>query len=81
MILFLVAEIIMVSGCFYYIIIFCIIYSKSQKSLFINYIYSLLEGLTISLVIVVIIVTTRQIGIRCSNLYLYNISKYLNEKF
>ena len=81
MVTFLLTEIILVFGCFYYIIIFCIIYSKSQKSLFINYIYSLLEGLLTSLIITISIVVTRKIGICYSNSYLYNTSKYLNDKF
>ena len=81
MVIFLVTEIILVSGCSYYIILFCIIYSKSQKSLVINYIYSLFEGLAISLIVTFLIVITRKIGISCSSEKLYNTSKYLNEKF
>ena len=79
--LFFVTEIVLVSFYFYYIVIFCIVYSKSQKSLFINYIYSLLEGLITSLIITIIIVITRKSGIHFSNPYLYNTSKYINNKF
>jgi len=79
--IFFITEIILVSGCFYYIVIFFIVYSKSQKSLLINYIFSLLEGLITSLIITIIIVITRKIGIRSSNSYLYNTSKFINNKF
>ena len=81
MFFFLLIEIVLVSGCFYYIVIFCILYSKSQKSLFINYLYSLLEGLITSIIITFIVVITRQIGIHYSNSYFYNTSKYINNKF
>ena len=81
MLFFFITEIVLVSVCFYYIIIFCIIFSKSQKSLLINYIYSLLEGLITSLIITIIIVITRKSGIHFSNPYLFNTSKYINNKF
>ena len=81
MLFFFITEIVLVSVCFYYIIIFCIIFSKSQKSLLINYIYSLLEGLITSLIITIIIVITRKMGIHFSNSYLYNTSKFINSKF
>lgn len=44
---FFIGEVILVSGCFYYIVIFCIIYSRSKGSLMINYILSLVEGLIV----------------------------------
>ena len=81
MVLFIIMELLLIGGCFYYIVIFCIIYSKSQKSLFVNYLYSLLEGLITSLIITILIVITRQIGISFKNSYFYNTSKYINEKF
>ena len=81
MLLFIITEIILVGGCFYYIVIFGILYNKSKISLLTNYFYSLLEGLLTSLIITIIIVITRQIGILYSNSYFYNTSKYLNDKF
>jgi hypothetical protein len=81
MILFIITIFILVSGCFYYIVIFCIIYSKSQVSLLTHYILSLVEGLITSVVITLLIVVLRKIGITCSNNYIYNTSKFLNEKF
>ena len=80
-IFFLICEIIIIMGCFYYIVIFCIVYSNSKGSLIINYLSSLLEGLIISIVISIIILVTRKIGLSCFNKYLYNISKYINTKF
>ena len=81
MIIFILIVIILVGGSFYYIVIFCIIYSKSQKSLFINYLYSLLEGLIKSLIVTVVIVISRQVGIIFKSSYIYNTSKYINENF
>ena len=81
MFLFIIIQIILVGGCFYYIVIFCIIYSKSQLSLLTNYFYSLLEGLITSLIVTFVIVVCRKIGIKFKCSYLYNTSKYLNEKF
>ena len=78
---FIIEEIVLIGVCFYYILIFCIIYNKSQVSLFVNYIYSLIEGFLTSLSITLVIVITRQLGIHFSNCYLYNASKFINEKF
>ena len=78
---FFISEIILVSGCYYYIVIFCIVYSKSKDSLIINYLTSLLEGLITSTAIIIIILVTRKIGLACLNRYLYNTSKYINNKF
>ena len=78
---FIITIFILVSGCFYYIVIFCIIYSKSQVSLLTNYLLSLLEGLITSLIITILIVLTRKIGISFSNSYIYNTSKFINKKF
>ena len=81
MVFFIITIFILVSGCFYYIVIFCIIYSNSQVSLLTNYLLSLLEGLITSLIITILIVLTRKIGISCSNSYIYNTSKFINKKF
>ena len=81
MFIFLVKEIIIISICFYYITIFCIIYSYSRKSLLFNYFSSLFEGFLTSLVITISIVIIRKIGLAYTNRYLYNTSKYINNKF
>ena len=80
-IFFLFSEIIIISACFYYIVIFFIVYSYSKISLIINYLYSLLEELITSISISIIIVVTRKIGISCSNKIIYNVSKFINNKF
>jgi hypothetical protein len=81
MFLFILNEIILVAACFYYIVIFCIVYSKSQMSLLINYLYSLLEGLIKSLIVTATIVICRQLGLIFKSSYIYNTSKYINENF
>ena len=81
LIFFFIIEIIIIFCCFYYVVIFCIIYSKSKGSLMINYLTSLLEGLITSIAISIIILVTRKIGLACANQYLYNTSKYINNKF
>ena len=78
---FFFSEVIIISCCYYYIVIFCIVYSKSKGSLMVNYLTSLLEGLITSISITIVILTTRKIGLACSNHYLYNTSKFINEKF
>ena len=78
---FFICKIILISGCFYYIVIFCIVYSKSKGSLIINYLTSLLEGLITTIAITIIILITRKIELVCQNKNLYNTSKYINNKF
>ena len=78
---FLFSEIIIISACDYYILIFCFIYRFSQVSLLINYIMSLVEGITISFAITIIILCSRVIGLRCLNKTFYNLSKYINDNF
>ena len=80
-IFFFFCEIILISGCFYYIVIFCIVYNKSRGSLIINYLSSLFEELIVSVSISIIIVGTRKIGLSCLNKNTYNISKYINNKY
>ena len=79
--LYFIFKLLIIGLSFYYMVTFCIIYNKSQKSLLINYIISLLESLITSLVISMIIVITRKIGIIYANNRFYNASKYINNKF
>ena len=81
MFIFFIKEVIVIAICFYYIVIFCIIYSYSRKSLLFNYFSSLVEGLITSLIIAIIITIIRKIGLSYTNKYFYNASKYLNDKF
>ena len=81
MIFFFISEIIIFSFCFYYVVIFCSVYTQTQISLLITYFASLLEGVVKAIIISILIVITRKIGINYLNIYSYNISKYLNEHF
>ena len=79
--LYFIFELFIISLSFYYIVIFCIVYNKSQISLLINYLISLLESLITSIIISIIIVLTRKIGIIYTNNRIYNTSKYLDKNF
>ena len=65
----------------YYITIFCIIYSKSQISIMINYIYGVFESLIISLVVSIIITIMRYWSIKYKWIRIYRSSQYLYNKF
>ena len=78
---FFISQLIIVGICLYYIVIFCILYSRSQKSLIVNFCYSLVESIITSFGITIIILITRKIGLSCANKELYNTSKYINAKF
>ena len=74
-------ELFIIFFCFYYLIIFTIIYSYSKNSLLFNFLYSLIEKIIQSLIISISIATIRKIGLTFSNRYIYNTSKYINDKF
>ena len=80
-IIFIILEIMIIIGCFYYISIFFILYNKTRKSLLINYMVSIIEMLLKSLIVPIIITITRKIGISYKNIYLYNFSKFIDEHF
>ena len=80
-ILFFIFQIFIFAISSYYIVIFCILYSKSRKSLIINYCYSLIESIITDFGISLIILVTRKIGLVCLNKELYNFSKFINYKF
>ena len=79
--IFFIIEILIVLWGYYYICIFFIIYSQSRKSLLINFITSLIEGLIKSLIVIVAIVITRRVGLICKSKNIYNTSKYIDENF
>ena len=79
--IYIFKEIIIIIFCFYYLIIFTIVYSYSKMSLLYNYLYSLIEQLIESLIISIIVSITRKISLKISSRYLYNTSKYVNDKF
>ena len=78
---FFILEIALIGLCYYYIVIFFIIYSRSKGSLTINYLTSLIEGLITSIGISIIILLARKIGLACLNKHIYNASKFINNKF
>ena len=79
--LYIFKEIFIILISFYYLIIFTIVYSYSKISLLYNFLYSLIEKILESLIISIIIAFTRKISIQFSNRYIYNTSKYINDKF
>ena len=79
--IFFTIEILIILWGYYYIVIFFIIYSKSRKSLFINFINSICEELIKSLIVIAAIVLTRRIGFICKNSYIYNTSKFIDDNF
>jgi branched-subunit amino acid transport protein len=78
---FLICELIIIFGCFYYAVIFFIIYNKSIGSLIVNYLSSLFESFLTAIIISIMIVSTRKFGLVFSNKELYNTSKYINNYF
>ena len=79
--IFIIIELMIILGCFYYIIIFFVVYIQSTKSLLINYLVSLLESLLIEVGISSIIIAMRKIGIEYKNVYMYNTSKFIDINF
>ena len=59
-IIFIINEVLIISLCFYYIIIFCIVYSYSRLSLLYNYFISLLEDILKEIVITLLISSLRK---------------------
>ena len=67
--------------CTYYLFIFCAIFHKIQKNLFVNYILSSLWSLGFTVFICLFVTITRKISINKRNKKLYIISKFIDEKF
>ena len=80
-ILFLLIELCIIFFSYYYLLIFCTIYSQSQISLLKNYIFSIIEDILISLIITIIIIILRKLGLILKNKYLYNTSIYIDFHF
>ena len=78
---FFISQLLIIATSMYYIVIFGILYSRSQKSLIVNFCYSLVETIITSFGIALIILITRKIGLSCAIKELYNTSKYINSKF
>ena len=80
-ILFLIIEIGFIFFTFYYFLIFCTVYNKSQISVLNNYLISIIEDVIIGLIVTFIIVVLRKISLYFKNKYLYNTSKYIDVHF
>ena len=78
---FFMCEILIICSSFYYTVIFFIIYSRSIGSLIVNYFSSLFESFLTSIIICIIIVSTRKIGLVFLSKKLYNTSKYINNYY
>jgi len=65
----------------YYITIFCIIYSKTNLSILINYIFGILESMAFTFGLTVIITIMRFLSIKYNCITIYRSSQYLNDKF
>ena len=64
-----------------YLLIFCQIYKKSQGSLLINYLMSLIESLSYSVGISLLICILRFLGLKYKLKYIYRTSVFIDDKF
>jgi len=78
---FILSELTVIICSSYYIIIFSIVYSKSQKSLISNYILSLIERYAKSIFVIFLVSGSRKIAISIKSVYLYNTSQYIYAHF
>ena len=67
-------------GCVYYLLIFCSIYKKIQKNLFINYIIGTLWSFGYKILLSILSTVLRKIALTRRYRRLYIISKFINEK-
>ena len=65
----------------YYLTIFCIVYSETQLSFLMNYIIGVIDSLLLSIFFSFITSFLRYVSLKFKFKQLYNISKYLYEKF
>ena len=65
----------------YYLTIFCIVYSETQLSFLTNYIIGVIDSLLLSIFFSFITSFLRYVSLKFKFKQLYNISKYLYEKF
>ena len=79
--IFFIIQYIMIIFMVYYLSVFCIVFSKSQTSILLNYLYGVIESLAISLGIALVITIIRYCGVKCKLESFYNSSKYFYETF
>ena len=76
-----IIELLIISWGYYYIVIFFIIYYQSRKSVFINFLITLLIKIIITLIYILVLLLIRMISI-CSKIScLYNTIKFIYEIF
>ena len=80
-VIFFIIQIIIILFCCYYLFIFFTVYHKSQMSMLANFGISLLEKWLICFIAALFITIFRKIGMSSNNIYIYNISKYLDRRF
>ena len=78
---FYLIQVIMNCAQTYYLFIFCSVYHKSQSSIMINYVVGIIESFAISFGISFINTFLRIISLRNKSNNLYNISKFIADKF
>ena len=78
---FYLVQIIINSAMCYYLMIFCTIYHKTQGSIMINYLLGIGQSMLISFGLTIIISLMRYLSLTYRWRKIYNVSKYLFEKF
>ena len=74
-------ESIIISWGYFYIVLFFIIYYQSRKDVTINFLFTILAKLIISLIFILIILLMRTIAVNSKISCLYSVSKFLYEIF
>ena len=75
-----IVSIVLIISMSIYIIIFFLIYKKSQNSILLNYLTGLIESLTYSVGVSLIISTLRLMGLKLQLKQLYRTSVFLENK-
>ena len=65
----------------YYLYVFCSVYQKSQGSVMINYLIGACTSFAISVALSIIITLLRVLSFKYNSIELFNVSKYLYDKF
>jgi len=79
--IFYFLQIIFILLMIYYLFVFCAVYHQSQISITINYIVGALTSLAISTALSIIISILRVISLNCQLQRVYNISRYIYDRF
>ena len=79
--IFYILQLSLILVMIYYLFVFCTVYIKSQISITINYIVGTLTSLVISTILTIIIYILRSISLNYHLKQLYNISRYIYDRF